>query len=147
MIGEELKKIRKEKGLSQKDLAKETELSVSYIQQLENGGKKNPSTDTLIKIGKVLGVDIQKILPTSYIDELDFTNYINTKTIKDTNGVQCSRMLSDKEVAQRKGLYMLLQAYDLLPEPLIWEQIDLLATKLIPHLKIFVDEVKKDSDK
>lgn len=36
-IGENIKKMRKEKGLNQKDIAKEMEATQSYISQIENG--------------------------------------------------------------------------------------------------------------
>lgn len=36
-IGEQIRKIRQEKGLKQKDVAKELEISQSYISLVENG--------------------------------------------------------------------------------------------------------------
>lgn len=39
MYGEKLKQLRKEKKISQKELAELSGLSISYIQQIESGKK------------------------------------------------------------------------------------------------------------
>ena len=52
-----LKKIRKEKGLSQEELGFQTGLHRTYISQLERG-LKSPSLNTLIKIAKVLDLKL-----------------------------------------------------------------------------------------
>lgn len=145
-IGDKIKSRRIELKMTQRALAKKLEIPYSTLANYENNYRE-PNIETLNKIANALEVSTFDLIPDANIEDINLDNYINVKNTKDIYGVQTSRILSDKEVAQRKGLYMLLQAYDLLPEPIIWEQIDLLATKLIPHLKIFVDEVKKDSDK
>lgn len=58
-IGARIKKERKQKKLSQKELADRCGLSPSYIQQLELGQKTNPSLETTIKISSVLGFNVQ----------------------------------------------------------------------------------------
>lgn len=145
-IGDKIKSRRIELKMTQRALAKKLKIPYSTLANYENNYRE-PNIETLNKIANALEVSTFDLIPDANIEDINLDNYINVKNTKDIYGVQTSRILSDKEVAQRKGLYMLLQAYDLLPEPIIWEQIDLLATKLIPHLKIFVDEVKKDSDK
>lgn len=145
-IGDKIKSRRIELKMTQRALAKKLEIPYSTLANYENNYRE-PNIETLNKIANALEVSTFDLIPDANIEDINLDNYIDVKNTKDIYGVQTSRILSDKEVAQRKGLYMLLQAYDLLPEPIIWEQMDLLATKLIPHLKIFVDEVKKDSDK
>ena len=56
-----LKQLRKEKGLTQEELAKKVGVGQSYINKLEKGFK-NPALDTLQRIGKVLGVDYKTLL-------------------------------------------------------------------------------------
>lgn len=58
MIGKNVRKIRKEKGISILDLSKKTNLSKSTISDLETG-KSSPTIDTLMKIADALGVDVQ----------------------------------------------------------------------------------------
>lgn len=57
-----IKHFRRIKNLTQKELAKKTSLSQSYINELENGKKKNPSTEVLCNIAKALGVTVSEIL-------------------------------------------------------------------------------------
>ena len=55
-IGPKIKKIRLQKGLKLKDVAKETGLSISLISQVENNNT-SPSLSTLIKLANYLGTD------------------------------------------------------------------------------------------
>lgn len=55
--GSIIKHFRKEKGISQKGLAKLAGISNSYLSDIEVG-RTNPSLKTLLKIAKVLEVDI-----------------------------------------------------------------------------------------
>ena len=40
------------------DLSEKTGISAGYLSHLENGGRKNPSYDTLLKISNALELDI-----------------------------------------------------------------------------------------
>lgn len=57
-ILEQIKYCRKQKGITLKELSDKSGISQGYISLLENGGRKNPSFNTLIKICKVLDMDI-----------------------------------------------------------------------------------------
>ena len=57
MLGDYLKTIRKEKNITQKDLARELNISQSYLSDIENG-RKNLSINTIERIAKKLGVSI-----------------------------------------------------------------------------------------
>lgn len=57
-----IKAIRKNKGWTQKELAKESEVSFSMISKLESGEKKNPSFETLSKIAKALNTSVTELL-------------------------------------------------------------------------------------
>lgn len=59
-VGKNIKKIRKKKGLTQEELALEAGLNRAYIGYIERG-KRNPSTETVAKIAKVLKVSLSKI--------------------------------------------------------------------------------------
>ncbi|WP_289054161.1 helix-turn-helix domain-containing protein [Carboxylicivirga marina] len=56
-IGNSIKELRKEKGIKQLDLAKESGLSQTFLSQLEKG-VKTPSLETLEKISKVLDIPV-----------------------------------------------------------------------------------------
>ena len=59
MIGEKIAQLRKEKGLTQKDLAGETRLSRGYIAAIEEGGI--PRVKTVAMIAKALGVEAREL--------------------------------------------------------------------------------------
>lgn len=60
-IGENIKRIRKEKGLTQKELADKCNLSRSYLADVERN-RYNPSLDTLIVIAKNLDIKVSTLL-------------------------------------------------------------------------------------
>jgi len=57
-LGERIRGLRKRQGLTLTDLAQRSELSVGYLSQLERDLSR-PSVDTLLKISRCLGVNIQ----------------------------------------------------------------------------------------
>jgi len=59
-LGKQLKIIRKEKGLTQEQLAEKVGIHPTYVGKIE-GGKSNPSTLLLFKISRALGVKLYKI--------------------------------------------------------------------------------------
>lgn len=56
-IGKEVKRARRENGLTQRDLSKKVSVSRSYIADIE-GGRYIPSTELLISISKELKIDM-----------------------------------------------------------------------------------------
>lgn len=60
-FGENMKKIRLEKGMSQGDICRELGLDRAYISNVENG-KQNLTLSTMEKVAKVLGVSVYKLL-------------------------------------------------------------------------------------
>lgn len=56
-----LKKIRKSKNMTIKELSEISGVSMGYICHLEKGSRRNPSRDVMEKISKTLGEPIIKI--------------------------------------------------------------------------------------
>lgn len=56
-----IKRLRLEKGLSQKRLAEEAGLSQSFIHSIEVG-QKSPTIRSIRKIAKALGVPVEEII-------------------------------------------------------------------------------------
>ncbi|WP_197253638.1 helix-turn-helix domain-containing protein [Paenibacillus dendritiformis] len=85
-FGAFIKQKRKEKGLTLVELAKKSELSHSYLSQLENGKRNLPPMSTQIKICRALGVSVLELPTTeehyySY-DELErFSNEVDYEDI------------------------------------------------------------------
>ena len=61
-IGDEIKALREQAGLSQTDLAKELNLSKSVVSAYENGSRK-PSYNVLLKLHNLLGVSVYDSIP------------------------------------------------------------------------------------
>ena len=61
-IGERVQRLRKEKGLTQEQLADKVRVSSTYIGFIEQG-QRNPSINTADKIARVLGVKVKDLIP------------------------------------------------------------------------------------
>ena len=57
LVGKNVAKYRKLKGLTQERLAQDADVTEEYISQIENQ-KRNPSVGLLERLCKVLGIDI-----------------------------------------------------------------------------------------
>jgi transcriptional regulator with XRE-family HTH domain len=59
-VANNIKKIRKEQGMSQEKLAEKAGIHVTYISRIERH-KQAPSLDVVEKIGKALNIEIYKL--------------------------------------------------------------------------------------
>lgn len=80
-IGENIKKCREEKNISQRELGRRINKTGQYVSYLENDRNPNPSISTLMDIANGLNVKIDRLLSTSGIYEEE-EQYI----IQDSNG-------------------------------------------------------------
>ena len=60
-IGKNIKRLRKEKGISQDKLSKLADLSLNTIVKLELDQSPNPTFETLKKVTKALGVTLDDL--------------------------------------------------------------------------------------
>jgi len=61
IISKNIRRIRKEKGISQDRLSKEADLALNTVVKIETGESPNPTVETLQKIAKALGVSISDL--------------------------------------------------------------------------------------
>lgn len=59
-VSRNIQRLRREKGLSQEDVAHAADVHQTYLSGVE-GGKRNPSIDVLSRIAKALDVDISEL--------------------------------------------------------------------------------------
>lgn len=59
-FAENIKRIRKDKNMSQGDIFRATKIKRSYISNLE-AGKQNPTLETIEKIAHALGAEIKDL--------------------------------------------------------------------------------------
>ena len=60
-LGENLKRIRTEKGISQGDIVRKLGMPKSFVSNIENG-KTNPTLATITKLAKAIGVPIGELI-------------------------------------------------------------------------------------
>ncbi|MFH1402475.1 MAG: helix-turn-helix transcriptional regulator [Patescibacteria group bacterium] len=60
-LGNNLKRIRIEKGMSQGDIARVLEVDRGFVSTIENG-KTNPTLATITKLAKAVGVSTDELL-------------------------------------------------------------------------------------
>lgn len=60
-LGENIKKIRLAKGMTQGDLCRKLEVDRAYMSNIESG-KKNPTLSTIERVAKALGVSIKELI-------------------------------------------------------------------------------------
>jgi transcriptional regulator with XRE-family HTH domain len=89
-FGSEIRKIRKAKDLSLKEVGRRGGLSHSYISQIENGKRTNPTYSVIKKLSKGLGF--------SYLELLEIAGYFE--------GV------SEEKKEQMKSRYEILEVLD-----------------------------------
>ena len=63
VIRRKMRMFRKEKGITQRELAEKIGVSEGYISDIERDSKdKHPSIDCLLKISDVLGIELVDLL-------------------------------------------------------------------------------------
>jgi len=60
-LGQNLKKLRSKKGISQGGIARTLKVHKSYISNIENG-KSNPTLKTITKLARAIGVSTDELL-------------------------------------------------------------------------------------
>ena len=65
MIGNNLRKIRKKKGLSQEKLARLADISLNTLAKIELGFAKKPIIQTVVKLSKALEISIDELVKKS----------------------------------------------------------------------------------
>jgi len=61
-VGDNIKQILSEKGISAYKLSKEGQVSNSYLSEIISNEKTNPSINILKKISKTLGVSVNDLI-------------------------------------------------------------------------------------
>ena len=62
MIGDNIRKLRKKKGLSQDNLARHANIPYTTLTKIESNVVKKPSVQNIAKISKALGISIEKLI-------------------------------------------------------------------------------------
>ncbi|MEX0083520.1 helix-turn-helix domain-containing protein [Clostridium butyricum] len=98
MIGDNIRRIRKEKGYSINKLSKETGISLGYLSDLENNKAKNPSMDKLKTIAKFLETTLNDIIGSSSTISDNNVNQENQNKINIKNSIS-NKILPDNFIS------------------------------------------------
>ncbi len=60
-LGQNLKRIRTKKGISQSDIVRTLGMPKSFVSSIENG-KTNPTLSTIAKLAKAIGVSVGELM-------------------------------------------------------------------------------------
>ncbi|OBZ12358.1 MULTISPECIES: helix-turn-helix domain-containing protein [Bacillales] len=89
LVGENIRLLRKKRGLSQEQLAFRADINASYMGQVERG-EKNPTIDVLSKIALALQTPLEKIVNVisspDAVEEPEDEGYA-TKIVHQINGL------------------------------------------------------------
>lgn len=94
-LGENLKKIRTSKNITQKELAEKLGVSVRTIQNYESGNRE-PSIDTLYKVAAALDVKALDFLPDEEMP-VNTIDYIDTKEFEHIVGANILQSILDSK--------------------------------------------------
>lgn len=61
-LGDNLKRIREDRGISQSELAERCGMSTGQISKMETGAQKNPHIETVVAISTALGVSMEELV-------------------------------------------------------------------------------------
>jgi transcriptional regulator with XRE-family HTH domain len=81
IFGENLKRYRSIKGLSQAKLAEILDISPNFISEIETG-KRWVSSDTLVNFAQVLGVEVYEFLKPPQVLEDKLSEFVKSYTGK-----------------------------------------------------------------
>ncbi|MFC1546443.1 helix-turn-helix domain-containing protein [bacterium] len=62
MLGDRIKKYRKQLGLSQEKLAMKSEVSYTALIKIEQGKAKQPTIQTIMKLAEALDISIDELV-------------------------------------------------------------------------------------
>jgi len=80
--GKQLNKLRKERGLSLREVARRTELTASFLSQVEHG-TSNVSIDSLRRIAEAMDVPMMHFLEEIPVDIENITDHIDPEPCED----------------------------------------------------------------
>ena len=108
MIGDNIGKIRKQKGFSLSILAERAGISKSYLSNIERNVNQNPSIQVMEKIAFVLDVDLKTLLKTNNQEE--------SKQISDREWLDLAQELKESGIDKKQ-----IKEYRTLIEFIKWQ--------------------------
>lgn len=131
-VGQNIKAIRKERGLTQKELGEACGIDEANIRKYELG-KANPKIETVEKIAKALGVPIVRIK-----EDLTWAEHQNTEEVKQ---LERSTLLFEGIVVALEEIYGTVQEKSIMGET-GWERPYWLVGKAPNSFILYEDDIE-----
>lgn len=84
LIGERIQEIRKNRKLSQEQVAERADISPNYLSRIECG-KENPTLDMLIKLTRALGTEMWELFDFGHEGNIGQLKEAMTKVLKEAD--------------------------------------------------------------
>lgn len=81
-FGEKVRELRKDRGLSQRELAARSGIDFTYLSKIENARMEPPSEKVIINMAKVLDTDSDELTILAGKIPFDVKEHIDVETIK-----------------------------------------------------------------
>jgi Predicted transcriptional regulators len=142
-LGEYIKELRNDKGLSQRDLADKAGISNGEISRIESGERKNPSPNVLMALATILGVTDEEIMKEAgYIrDVIEHEGYIED-IYRDEDGKLIDITRRAKDMYQKDSKWANL-AYRVSSSDLSKEELDIIKANTSLLLEQVLKKIKK----
>jgi len=95
-LHDNIKRLRKQKGWSQTELAEKIDSHLSHVNRIETG-KYKPSVDVLVKLADVFDVSLDTLVRDSEVD-------LKEVTIEDKDLAQRIKLIESLELEDRQAL-------------------------------------------
>jgi transcriptional regulator with XRE-family HTH domain len=93
-FGSSVRELRKRKGMSLRELAKESDIDFTYLSKLESGKFPPPSEGVIHKLAEILGADPDELLTLAKKIDSSIQDYV----VSSPETVKLLRALKDKEI-------------------------------------------------
>lgn len=115
-VGERIRTIRTDKGLTQRDLAARLDVSQQSVMQWENG-IRHPKTDTLKRIAEALNVSYWKLAgdaddPNNYIPTIQDPGYVANMILNDVTALEALAEYNGKPLTPQQQKSILYDLVD-----------------------------------
>ncbi|RDW15962.1 helix-turn-helix domain-containing protein [Oceanobacillus chungangensis] len=112
-LGKFIKQLRTEKGFTLNALSKEIGYSDAYISMVENGKKKKPSLDFLLKLSDILEVDIRKLTNLSNHIDVDLAQIDKLTKLGENKAAVMDKLIQKRKTSMldesEKDMFLNLQ--------------------------------------
>jgi transcriptional regulator with XRE-family HTH domain len=100
-FGETIKKLRRERDLTQREVAEKIGIDVTYLSKLENGRGEMPSEKLIRELASVLDADVEELLALAG----RIPNEIRELALADVDFARFLRKIPEMDEPERRKLY------------------------------------------